>query len=637
MKTCQAVSPEVRRMICAFFLTAALALSGCATPVGVRPLDSREANRRLTETVLSDAKLSAATLQILNRAGLEKQFQSAPAETIAALHQALPTAREADRLFALAELSFLHAAKSGDRPYFLAAAVYAYAFLFPQGSGASPDPFDPRFRTAVDLYNRGISGGFAEPENRQVVIPERRRVILEEGVYRLPFGELSVHIDPNEFRYGPFRMVNFVDTAELEVRGLRNTYRWPGIGASLVAALKHRPGEQEREFAMVPATLRVAATAFLRLENVEEGIRAGRVEGRLTLHTTQEETSVTVGNRAVPLEYALTAALADTLEGSQAYAIELKGLFAGDFKILKDTARFKDNVFLMAPYRSGRIPLVLVHGTASSPARWAQMLNEILNDQELWNRYQVWLFTYNTGNPILYSGGILTQGLRSVVQQLDPTGTDEALRKMVVIGHSQGGLLTKLTAIDSGDRFWDRAFTVPIDQVDVSPDTRELLRRSFFYEPLPFVHRVVFISAPHRGSHLSGGYITDLLRRLISLPLKLLNPLQEAFQRNPEAVTTRAMGAEVPRSTDNMDPDSEFIKTFSSIPIAPGVSAHSIIAVANPEDPQAEWDDGVVAYKSAHIDGVASELVVHSGHSAQESPLGIEEVRRILVENLKEP
>ena len=45
----------------------------------------------------------------------------------------------------------------------------------------------------------------------------------------------------------------------------------------------------------------------------------------------------------------------------------------------------------------------------------------------------------------------------------------------------------------------------------------------------------------------------------------------------------------------------------------------------------------VVAYSSAHIDGVASELVVHSGHSAQESPLGIEEVRRILAEGLPVP
>ena len=111
-------------------------------------------------------------------------------------------------------------------------------------------------------------------------MPERRRVILEEGVYRLPFGDLSVHVDPEEFRWGPFRMVNFVDTAELEVRGLRNTYRWPGIGAALAAALKHRPGEEEREFAMVPPALQVAATAFLRLENVEEGIRTGRMEGR---------------------------------------------------------------------------------------------------------------------------------------------------------------------------------------------------------------------------------------------------------------------------------------------------------------------------------------------------------------------
>ena len=355
-------------MVCAFFLTAVFALSGCATPVGVRPLDSQEANRRLTETVLSDDKLSAPTLQILNRAGLEKRFQKEPAEVIAALHQALPTARgEADRLFALAELSFLHAAKSGDRSYFLAAAVYAYAFLFPQGPGASPDPFDPRFRTAVDLYNRGTSGGFAEPENRQVLIPERRRVILEEGVYRLPFGELSVRIDPDEFRYGPFRMVNFVDTAELEVRGLRNTYRWPGIGAALAAALKHRPGAEEREFAMVPATLRVAATAFLRLENVEEGIRNGRMEERLTLYTTQEDTSVTVGDRTIPLEFGLTSALAYTLEGAQVYALELKGLLSGDLAVLKDTARFKDNVFLMAPYRPGRIPLMLVHGTVVEP------------------------------------------------------------------------------------------------------------------------------------------------------------------------------------------------------------------------------------------------------------------------------
>jgi len=34
---------------------------------------------------------------------------------------------------------------------------------------------------------------------------------------------------------------------------------------------------------------------------------------------------------------------------------------------------------------------------------------------------------------------------------------------------------------------------------------------------------------------------------------------------------------------------------------------------------------------------VASEFIVHSGHSTQETPQTIEEVRRILLENLKEP
>jgi hypothetical protein len=62
------------------------------------------------------------------------------------------------------------------------------------------------------------------------------------------------------------------------------------------------------------------------------------------------------------------------------------------------------------------------------------------------------------------------------------------------------------------------------------------------------------------------------------------------------------------------------VRGFSFVRPAGCTANHSIIAVDNPEDPQAEGDDGVVAYSSAHIDGVASEFVVHSGHSAPESP-----------------
>jgi pimeloyl-ACP methyl ester carboxylesterase len=591
-------------------------------------MDSQEAQRKLTENVLAGENLSAPTMQILNRSGLAETFRDKPAEAIATLHMGMPTASEPDRLFALAELSFLHAGRSRDRSHYLAAAVYAYAFIFPRNAKDAPDSFDPRLRTAVDLYNQGLAQGFTEKDTRLVV--------LQPGTYRLPFGELMVAIDPEEFRWGPFRMQGFVAASELDVRGLRNDYRWPGVGTSLVASLKYVKGEYERDFARVPSSLKVPTTAFLHLDHVEDGLRRGRIAGKLALYTTQEGTSVNVGDRTAPLEYRPTAALASTLEGSQVYDLELKGLLSGDLALFKQSARFKDNVFLMAPYRPGRIPLVLVHGTASSPARWAQMLNEILNDPELRYRYQIWLFTYNTGNPILYSGGILAHGLRNVVQELDPDGKDPALRKMVVVGHSQGGMLTKLTAVDSGSLFWDQTFKIPIDRLNVSPETRQLLQRSLFYKPVPSVRRVVFIATPHRGSFLVGGRISDLLRKLISLPFVLLSPLQEVFERSPEAVANRSLKGEIPRSTDNMDPGSPFIKTYSSIPVAPGITAHSIIAVDNPEDPQEDWNDGVVAYSSAHLDGAASELIVHSGHSTQETPQTIEEVRRILLENLKD-
>lgn len=43
--------------------------------------------------------------------------------------------------------------------------------------------------------------------------------------------------------------------------------------------------------------------------------------------------------------------------------------------------------------------------------------------------------------------------------------------------------------------------------------------------------------------------------------------------------------------------------------------------------------DGLVAYDSAHVTPVESELVVRSGHSVQDNPACIEDIRRILLEH----
>jgi hypothetical protein len=83
-----------------------------------------------------------------------------------------------------------------------------------------------------------------------------------------------------------------------------------------------------------------------------------------------------------------------------------------------------------------------------------------------------------------------------------------------------------------------------------------------------------------------------------------------------------------------MSPDNSAMSALAEIPVAPPIKAHSIIAIKGNDVPP-EGGDGVVKYTSAHIEGVESELVVHSGHSCQDKPMTIEEVRRILLRHLE--
>jgi len=137
---------------------------------------------------------------------------------------------------------------------------------------------------------------------------------------------------------------------------------------------------------------------------------------------------------------------------------------------------------------------------------------------------------------------------------------------MVVIGHSQGGLLTKMMAIHSGDRLFAAASRRPLDELVLSDETRDLLKRSLFVEPLPFVERVVFIATPHRGSFLTLNQLAAWVTRFVKLPLNLVRALGEVVTKNREALTATGV---VPTSVDNMNPRHHFIRALQDIPIAP--------------------------------------------------------------------
>ena len=225
---------------------------------------------------------------------------------------------------------------------------------------------------------------------------------------------------------------------------------------------------------------------------------------------------------------------------------------------------------------------------------------------------------------------LLCRALGNIVKELDPDGKDAQLRQMVVIGHSQGGLLTKLMAIKSGNRFWEVVTSTSFEEVEMPPETRQRLREAEFFDPVITVKRVIFIATPHRGSYQATGWVLNIINRLVRLPGTLVSQLQGLLAQPAFAHLNITR---LPNAVENMSPGHPFLRALNDLAIDPGITAHSIIAVLG-DGPVTGKTDGVVAYESAHIDGVESEKIVRSGHSTQGHPETIEEVRRILREHI---
>jgi pimeloyl-ACP methyl ester carboxylesterase len=603
--------------LCGFL--ALLFAAGCATPVGVERADPQSVHRELTGNVLSTGELSDFSQNVLRLGGIAQVAEDDPAAALATLHEAVTTGIAGpNAMFAYAELAFKHASEGGGRPYYLASAVYAFAYLFPEDGGEAPSPFDPRYRWAVELYNLALTKAFETRGGAQVE--------LRSGVYELPFGQLDLGFDQEQLVWGDLQLTEFAPAAELQVRGLRNRYRRAGLGAPLAAAT--RAVDPVKGF-QVAAKQRVPVTALLLIDDPRRALAQQQIHASLELFTPSDPEQITIAGRTVPLEVEPTASLAFGLSNPEIWATELRGFVFGDLLRTRPT-----NLAVLQPHQRGRSPVVLVHGTASSVGRWADMVNDLLSFPDIRDRFEFWFFSYETGNPIPYSALQLRRALEQALTSLDPAGEDRALRDMVLIGHSQGGLLVKMAAVETGSRLWDAISNEPLDELRVTPETRELLQQSLFLEPEPFVGRVIFVATPHRGSYLAEYSLGRFVSGLVRLPFNLLQATGDLVTNNPDAFKFDPKRTHF-GSVYGMTPGSPVITALSEIPVAPGIPAHSIIAVRG-DGPLESASDGVVRYESAHIEGVESELIVPSGHSVQSNPHTVLEVRRILLLHAEE-
>jgi pimeloyl-ACP methyl ester carboxylesterase len=261
------------------------------------------------------------------------------------------------------------------------------------------------------------------------------------------------------------------------------------------------------------------------------------------------------------------------------------------------------------------------------------MIEALATDPAIDTRFQFWTFGYATGNPIPYSAYLLRRELANVRRRLDPGGTDRTFDRMVLVGHSLGGLLCKMIAVDPGDRLWRATSDRLVGEMTGRREDIELMRDCLIFRAHPAVRRVIYIATPHRGSRFDQGPVQAIGTRLVFLPDALRAAHGRLVAENPPGFFREPFRRALPSSIDELEWASPILRGLSELAHPPALKVHSISAIRS-DSPPGHGTDGLVSYESAHVAGTTSEKLVSAGHLCQDRPEVIGEVRRILLEHL---
>lgn len=554
-----------------------------------------------------------------------------PAPCIEAVSKAEPLSKE-PRFATLAELSLVQArgldhAPSGRRrdeavAAYLEVARFSYAYLFHGELTPSQRALESRQGQVRDYYDTSMERiavlMFARERERN-----RTARLIQQGEVRT-VGNWSLSMDRMELRLpaGVTHLDELVPTSGMDIEGMRNVYRRDGLGATLVAVAL--PSQDEggaqvltgESIGYLPATLLVQFPTS-SLEELLSTRRAG-----IQILDPYRTKFVSLDGVPVPLSANYTAPYALWLARSGFGRQSLAAVLGRSKKV------DRVQVFMMQPYDPSRLTIVMLHGLASSPEAWVNMANEILGDEALRDRYQVWQVYYPTNLPLAINREHIRQALARASMQVSPEGR-EPMQNTVLIGHSMGGVLSRLLVLDSADYVWDTYFDAPAG----SEKRAKLaaLNPYVSFKPLTGVSRAIFLASPHAGTPYSGSIVARLVSSLVRLPASFLGQAHEmADLISPDMgeIATFLRGS--PNAINALNSTSPYLKITSTLDISQSVSYHSIIGRKDPAVALLSSDDGYVPYASAHLPDAQSELVLTSGHSVQENPAAILEIRRIL-------
>ena len=349
-----------------------------------------------------------------------------------------------------------------------------------------------------------------------------------------------------------------------------------------------------------------------------------RLDGRSRVSLLSRETTATLHGRT----YALAAnhrAAGDQLKFlAKRFA---KSGFSG--MIRPFSASRKPQFYLLDPYDPNKVPLLMVHGLQSTPVEFAALVNALRADPEIRSNYQVWQFYYASGTPVLVNAAALRDGLTQTLHTLDPSDHDAAGKRIVVLGHSMGGVISHTLVSSSEDRVWSSVFRVPPGRLQGDRDAIQELEHVLFFQRNPRVVRVIFMASPHRGSTMADAFVGFVGNSLTRLNQVLEHGFSRLAVQNPNAMTPEAALFYKGRfsAVRTLSPKSPTLMAVSKLPIE--VPYHSVIGQRHP-GPKERGSDGVVPYWSSHLDGARSEAIVRSGHAVFRNPEAVREVIRIL-------
>ena len=606
----------------AAFLFAALILAGgCASGIGVEKNSPGE-RRRYGVADYSAGTLSTSASNLLGNYLLTELYEKDPTAALVYLQQLWLKEKRSEYLVVLADAALqtgyrFRSNQERSTRYFLASAVYSLAFLKYLDDGKSLYS-EERFRL-IRIYNLAVTelffylkgrnlerrSGFAIPMLEQ---NGSRQVFFKSPVYDLPVPAGSI--------------AQFTPCAHYRTVGLTHDTRVFGLGVPLVAELK--AGCKDVGGQLIDG-LPVAVTWVMDFEEKDGNICA---IPRYVYSRIRE--TITCGKKNFPLAADFSVPLACAASAPRAMNFIERTVKVSEANALTGLYHFE-------PYDDKRIPVVFVHGLMSDARTWGQMLNTLLSDPLLRRKYQFLGFAYSSGAPVFASAARLRRELKElraalVRQKRSVTQFD----KMVLIGHSMGGLLSRLQITACQEETLAKELKIrDFEEVkkQLAPEYQKQIASVLNFTPSSSVKRVIFIAVPHRGSRIATSWIGRFGASLIRLPvefvqrnIKVVSELVRTGRIKPER---RSFGTGI----DNLRPDDPMLQLLNKLQFASNIPYHSIIGNRQ-EGGIPGGSDGVVSYASSHLDGAESELVVKSGHSVQRNVLAIQEVRRILLLHL---